>query len=59
MWAVKWYLCCCSVCGLLYGIWAVVVSVGSCMVCGLSYGMWAVVWYMGCWIYGLQYMLVV
>jgi len=41
MWAVEWYFCC-SVCGLLYGMWAVVVYVGSLMVCELSYGMWAV-----------------
>jgi len=54
MWAVEWYLCCCSVCGLLYCKWAVVVYVGSCMVCELSYGVWAVEWYAGCcMVYGL------
>jgi len=48
MWAVEWYVGCCRVRGLLYGIWAA--GYKSCSICGLWNGMWAVVWYVGCWI---------
>ena len=54
MWAVEWYVGCCRVCGLLYGMWllngmwAVVWYVFCCMLCGLLIVMWAVEWYVGC-----------
>jgi len=35
MWAVVWYVGCCMVSGLLYGMWAVVEYVGCCVVYGL------------------------
>jgi len=39
---------CCSICGLLNGMWAVVGYVGCCMVFRLLYVMWAVVWNVSC-----------
>jgi len=42
MWAVEYYVGCCRVCGLLYGMWGVEWYVGCCIVCGLLYGMFSV-----------------
>jgi len=52
MWSVLWYVGCCRVCGILYGMWAVVVYVGSCIVCVLLYYIWDA-GNMGCSICGL------
>jgi len=48
MWAVIWYVGCCIVSGLFYGMWTA--GYKGCSICGLLNGMCGVVGCVGCWI---------